>query len=150
MPQAPETAYYHYDQKLGDKRAAFTAAADVHPEWLRPEIPATFVATVEGETLINTMWGKHTVPWRAEPGTRCVILGYWADETVQLRWPAIVGAYRVEGRFPAWVVVEDPTARMAGGGHILEANNPPRRGPAPIKRLAGFLGHVLRINDRYG
>jgi hypothetical protein len=88
-------------------------------------MPAEFVATVEGETLISTMWGKRVVPWRADPGTQCVILGYWTDDTVRLSWPAISNAYRVDGRFPAWVVVETPDAPMGGGGHILRANNPP-------------------------
>ena len=88
-------------------------------------MPAEFVATVEGETLISTMWGKRVVPWRAEPGTQCVILGYWSDDTVRISWPAISGAYRVDGRFPSWVIVETPAAPMGGGGHILRANNPP-------------------------
>ena len=65
----------------------------------------------------------------AEPGTPCTILGYWSDGTAHLGWPAIRGTYRVDGRFPAWVVTEDPTAQMAGGGRIMTANDPspPRR-----------------------
>lgn len=137
MAHARDEIYY-YDQKLGNPRAAFRSASDVHPEAVHPEIPATFVTTVEGETLINSMWGKRAVRWRAEPGTKCVILGYWSDDTVQLRWPAILGAYRVDGRFPSWVVAEDPTAKMAGGGHMLPANDlpPPKR---LVNRLAAFL-----------
>jgi hypothetical protein len=146
MPNRPDAPYYRYDEKLGNPRDVFTPTAVAHPETQRPEQPARFVATVEGQTLINTMWGKRTVPWRAEPGTPCVILGYWADGTVQLRWPAISGAYRVEGRFPSWVVVEDPSARMAGGGRILVANDPTRRGPALVKRLVGFVAHRLHLN----
>jgi len=111
----------------------------------RPEIPANFVATVEGETLINSMWGKRSVAWRAEPGTHCVILGYWADGTLRLSWPAIEHAYRVDGRFPAWVVEEDRDAKMAAGGHILEANDPPARRPALRKRLTRFVEHVLHL-----
>ena len=137
--------YYRYDEKLGDPREPFTPANVAHPE-SRPEQPATFVATVEGRTVINTMWGKRFVPWKAEPGTQCVILGYWADGTVQLRWPAIAGAYRVEGRFPSWVVTEDPTARMAGGGHILVANDPGRRGPPLLQRLFSFVAHALHLS----
>jgi hypothetical protein len=133
-------AVYHYDQKFGDPDAAYTRAVDARVASPRPEIPAKFVVTVEGETLINSMWGKRTVRWRAEPGTQCVILGYWADGTVQVRWPAIVGAYREVGRFPSWVVAEDPTAKMAGGGHILAANDPSPRKPALLKRLVSFLG----------
>jgi hypothetical protein len=144
MPPASHPAYYYYDQKLGDPRAAFVPTAEARPDFARPEMPAEFVVTVEGETLINTMWGKRTVPWRAEPGTQCVILGYWADGTVRLSWPAIRNAYRVDGRFPAWVVVEDPDAGMAGGGHILKANNLPKRNPALVERLSGFISHVLR------
>jgi hypothetical protein len=135
--------YYRFDEKLGDPREAFTPADVAHPENRRPEHPATFVATVEGRTVINTMWGKRYVPWKAEPGTPCVILGYWADGTVQLRWPAIAGAYRVEGRFPGWVVTEDPGARMAGGGRILVANDPNRRGPALLQRLISFVAHAF-------
>jgi hypothetical protein len=145
MQQVPDAPRYHYDQSLGDPRDAFTPAADVHPDAHRPEVPATFVAHVEGETIINTMWGRRTVAWHAGPGTQCVILGYWADGTVKLRWPAIEGAYRVEGRFPAWVVAEDPSAKMAGGGHMLLANVLGSRRPSLARRLLRFvsrLGHT--------
>src|SRR5438309_3329319 len=108
----PAAASYHYDPKLGDPHAAFTPADVAHPEVRRPEIPARFVVRVEGETIINTMWGKRIVPWRSEPGTPCIILGYWADGTVHLRWPAIVGHYRVDGRFPAWVVTDRKSTRL--------------------------------------
>jgi hypothetical protein len=145
MPQRPDAPYYRYDEKLGNPRDLFTPAAVVHPENRRPEQPAIFVATVEGQTLINSMWGKRAVPWRAEPGTPCVILGYWADGTVQLRWPAISGAYRVEGRFPSWVVADDPDARMAGGGRILMANDLGKRGPALLRRLVAFVGHLFHL-----
>jgi hypothetical protein len=143
MAQAPDTPHYHYDQKLGDPNAAYTPASMARPELHRPEVPARFVATVDGETLINTMWGKRRVLWRADPGTPCVILGYWSDDTVTLRWPAIVGAYRVEGRFPDWVVAEDLTAKMAGGGHVLLANDPTARGPAFLKRVFTSLAGAL-------
>jgi len=119
------TLHYHYDPKLGDASATFVSTSQAYPRLGRPEMPAEFVATVEGETVLSTMWGKREVPWRADPGTPCVILGYWTDNTVRLSWPAISGAYRVDGRFPAWVVVETPGAPMGGGGHILKANNPP-------------------------
>ncbi len=139
----PAVASYHYDPKLGDPRAAFTPADVAHPEVRRPEIPARFVVRVEGETIINTMWGKRIVRWRSEPGTPCVILGYWADGTVHLRWPAIVGHYRVDGRFPAWVVTEDPTAKMAGGGPVLIANDPGARGPTLVERALGLVAHLF-------
>lgn len=117
--------HYHYDPKFGDASATLVPTAQARPQLGRPEMPAEFVATVEGETFISSMWGKREVTWRADPGTPCVILGYWTDGTVRLSWPAINAAYRVVGRFPAWVVVETPDAPMGGGGHILRANNPP-------------------------
>ena len=135
MAQAPDAPHYHYDQKLGDPNDAYTPR--------RPEMPAVFVASVDGETIINTMWGTRIVAWHADPGTQCVILGYWADGTVQLRWPAIRGAYRVEGRFPGWVVVEDPDAKMAGGGHVLPANDPAKRGPSLVQRALAYFGRVV-------
>jgi|SRR5579864_2093690 len=139
MPQASNGPYYRYDERVGDPNCPYERAVDARPELGRPEIPAMFVATVEGEMPIGSMWGNRQMPWRAEPGTQCVILGYWADGTVRLSWPAIRGAYRVDGRFPAWVVEEDPDAKMAAGGHILEANDPPRRAPNLLKRLAHLL-----------
>ncbi len=146
MPQSPQAAYYHYDQNLGDPKARFIRAGDTRPGATTPEVGAYFVATVEGETLISTMWGHRRVRWRAEPGTPCVILGYWEDGTVQVRWPAIVGAYRVEGRFPAWTVAEDPEAKMAGGGHVLAANDLPVH-RSPWKRLARFLRRKLEVPE---
>ena len=143
MSQLSDVPFYRFDQKLGNPRATFTPAAVARPELRRPEIPATFVAQVEGETIINTMWGKRIVPWRAEPGTPCVILGFWADGTLELRWPAIKGHYRVEGRFPAWVVEEDPTANMAGGGRVLIANDLRGR-PSVFKRLRELLLNLFR------
>jgi len=139
MQQVPYAPHYHYDQKLGDPRGAFTPAAVARPELRRPEMPARLVADVDGETTINTMWGTRLVRWHSEPGTPCVILGYWSDGTVQLRWPAIKGSYRVEGRFPAWVVVEDPNAPMGGGGHLLAAHDPDPAGPALVTRFVRFL-----------
>jgi hypothetical protein len=138
---------YHYDQKLGKPGDTFTPAGMVHPELRRPEVPARFVADVDGETLISTMWGRRSMPWHASPGTPCVILGYWSDGSVQLRWPAIRGSYRVEGRFPSWVVTEDLAAKMAGGGHVLMANDPARNGPPlSVARVVDFLRKRLSIN----
>jgi hypothetical protein len=145
MAQAAGTPYYHYDPKYGDQHAAFVPTAQARPDFARPEMPATFVATVEGETLMNSMWGERAVKWRAEPGTPCVILGYWSDATVRLSWPAIENAYRVDGRFPAWVVVEDPHAKMAAGGHILRANNPEKRGRASFSEAVAALVRALHL-----
>jgi hypothetical protein len=139
MSSRSAAPYYHYDPNFGDSRATFMPTATARPHVGRPEMPAEFVATVEGETYISTMWGKRSVSWRSEPGTRCVILGYWSDDTVRLSWPAIRGAYRVDGRFPAWVVTETPDAPMAAGGHILRANDPPTRRSFRT-RLAALLG----------
>jgi hypothetical protein len=125
---SPDPPVYHYDAGLGDVDAVYRRADEVHPEAHGPEIAGVFAARVDGATTINTMWGRREVPWVAEPGTRCVILGYWSDGTVRLRWPAIAGAYRVDGRFPSWVVVADPQTPLAGGGHLLDAHDP---GDAP-------------------
>jgi hypothetical protein len=57
-----------------------------------------------------------------------------------------VGAYRVEGRFPSWVVVEDPTAKMAGGGRMLEAHDPGKRGSL-AQRALGFITRVVHIRQ---
>ena len=85
MQQVPDAPHYHYDEKLGDPRDAFTPAAAARPELGRPEMPARFVADVQGDTVINTMWGIRVVGWHSEPGTPCVILGYWSDGTLPLR-----------------------------------------------------------------
>ena len=122
-----EPANYRYDPNFGDQGATYAPLDFKQTADHRPEIGATFVATVEGETIISTIHGHQPVAWRADPGTPCVILGYWSDGTVHIRWPAIRGHYMVDGRFPAWVVAPDPTARMAAGGRILSANDPPRQ-----------------------
>jgi hypothetical protein len=132
QPDQPAAPFYRYDPNLGGPRDKYTRA-DLNAR--QPEVPALFVAVIEGETNINTMWGRRIVAWRAEPGTKCIIQGYWADGTVHLRWPAIAGHYSVDGRFPAWVVVPDEHAIMAGGGRILSANNPPKRRSGPSARL---------------
>jgi hypothetical protein len=41
---------------------------------------------------------------------------------VHIKWPGIARNYMVDGRFPPWVVEEDPDATMAGGGFMLKAN----------------------------
>ena len=140
--RSPEAPHYRYDPNFGDRRAAYTSVDAQTSPAHRPELAATFVAYVEGETIISTINGNHTVAWRAEPGTPCMILGQWSDGTVHVKWPAIAGHYMVDGRFPAWVVAKDPGARLAGGGRVLLANNPPpRRRPIPERLIA--LGLVL-------
>jgi hypothetical protein len=137
-PTQPDAPHYRYDPNLGSPRDTYSRADVTHPSTGRPEIPGTFVAYVEGQTIINTMHGRRTVAWRAEPGTPCIILGYWSDGTVHLRWPAIGGTYRVDGRFPAWVVALDPTATMAGGGRIMSASE-------PAIGAAGLSGRVISV-----
>jgi hypothetical protein len=138
MTSAPQASHYRYDPKLGDPHTPFLRTSEARPEYGRPEMPARFVVTVEGDTFISTMWGQRSVAWRAAPGTRCVILGYWSDGTIRLSWPAIKGAYRVDGRFPAWVVEETPDVPLAAGGHLLLANDPPKH-TAFLSRLAARL-----------
>jgi hypothetical protein len=121
----------------------------VHPEARQPELPGRFAASVEGETTINTMHGRRVVKWHVEPGTPCIILGYWEDGTIHVRWAAIRGGYRIDGRFPGWVAVRDPDATMAGGGRVLKANNPPARArrvsPQPILAAAVLLIALLAL-----
>jgi hypothetical protein len=144
-PDSRAAPVYHYDPNLGNPRDAYTRADHAHPDARRPEVAGTFVAVVEGQTVINTMWGRRIVRWQAEPGTRCIILGYWSDGTVHLKWPAIAGVYRVDGRFPAWVVAEDKTATLAGGGHLLSANNPPVRRAGLSARVLSMVVMVLLL-----
>ena len=135
QPDHSHAPAYRYDPNLGDARDKYTRADFIHPNARQPEVPGIFVAVVEGETVINTMWGRRSVAWRAEPGTGCIIRGYWADGTVHLRWPAIGGHYSVDGRFPAWVVNVDEGAIRAGGGRILSANDPKVRRAGPPARV---------------
>jgi hypothetical protein len=141
QPDKPDAPFYRYDPNLGGARDKYTRADFIHLNARQPEVPALFVAVVEGETNINTMWGRRVVAWRAEPGTRCIIHGYWADGTVHLKWPAIGGHYSVDGRFPAWVVAADEHAIMAGGGRILSANDLPKRRPSRSAQMV--LGAVV-------
>ena len=144
-PPPADAPVYHYDPNLGNPRDEYTRADLTHPDARRPEVAGTFVAVVEGRTLLNTMWGERAVKWRAEPGTRCIILGYWSDGTVHLKWPAIAGVYRVDGRFPAWVVAEDKTVTLAGGGYVLSANDPGVRRTGPSMRVLSMVVMVLLL-----
>jgi len=141
--QHPEAPFYRYDPNLGSPRDKYTRADLVHTDAHGPEVAGVFVANIEGETTINTMWGRRIVRWRAEPGTPCIILGYWSDGTVHVKWPAISGHYQVDGRFPAWVVASDPTAVLAGGGRLLSANDPPPLGRSLSNRM--MLGIALAV-----
>jgi hypothetical protein len=125
VPSSPlpaDAPYYRYDPHLGSPRDAYRRVDFTRTQSHQPEQPGRFVAVVEGETIISSMWGRRVIQWRTEPGTPCLILGQWADGTVHLKWPAIARNYMIDGRFPAWVVREDPEALMAGGGFILRAN----------------------------
>jgi len=143
QPDHPDAPFYRYNPNLGGARDKYTRADLVHRNARQPEVPGLFVAVVEGETNINTMWGRRVVAWRAEPGTPCIIQGYWEDGTVHLRWPAIGGHYRVDGRFPAWVVNADERAILAGGGRILYANDPSVRRSGPPARLV--IGAIVLL-----
>jgi hypothetical protein len=138
QPASPNVPHYHYVPNFGDRSATYSRVNFREHPGHRPEVPARFVADVEGETHISTIHGQKTVTWHAEPGTPCLIMGWWSDGTVHVKWRAIAGNYAVDGRFPSWVVAEDPDAAMAGGGPILTANDPP-------KKRSGILGRVLRL-----
>jgi hypothetical protein len=139
----PDVPFYRFDPNLGSPRDKYTRADVVHREARGPEVAGVFVANVEGETTINTMWGRRIVTWRAAPGTPCIILGYWSDNSVHVKWPAIAGHYTVDGRFPGWVVASDPTAKLAGGGRMLSANDPPQLGRSLSNRVVLTIGAII-------
>jgi hypothetical protein len=122
-PTPADAPHYRYDPHLGSPRDAYRRVDYTSTRSHQPELPGRFTAVVEGETIVTSMWGRRVVEWRAEPGTQCLILGYWSDGTVHIKWPALARNYMLDGRFPAWVVREDPDALMAGGGFVLRANN---------------------------
>lgn len=155
-PEAPE---YHYEPNFGDRDATYAGVDFQTNPAHRPELPARFVAHVRGGTIISTIHGPQTVTWHAEPGTPCLILGWWSDGTVHVKWPAIADNYAVDGRFPAWVVAEDPSTPMAGGGRILFANDLPIGRPplaarplvlAALVVLAAILLLVPATRDALG
>jgi hypothetical protein len=135
--------HFQYDPNFGDRDATYTSISEDEHAGQRPELPGRFVAYVDGETMISTMHGAQPRAWHAQPGTPCLILGRWSDGTVHVKWRAIAGNYTVDARFPDWVVTEDPEARMAGGGRILPANNPPRKRAAHLSRLLSLLKRVF-------
>jgi hypothetical protein len=136
VPKDAAVPTYRFDPNLGNPRDPYTPVDFTKTRAHRPEIPAVFVARVEGETIINTLVGRKVVAWHAEPGTPCVILGTWPDGTLHLRWPAIGGHYHVDGRFPAWVVAEDTGVDALRRRRTLRANDPPRR-RSLLARLLG-------------
>jgi hypothetical protein len=140
-PPTPPTGtpYYRYDPNFGSPRDRYTRVDFTRSPSHKPEMPGRFVALVEGQTIMQAMWGRRTIKWRAEPGTPCLILGHWEDGTVHLKWPAIAHHYMVDGRFPAWVVREDPDALTAGGGFVLRANELRPGGRTLPVRLIGIV-----------
>ena len=134
---------YQFDPHLGDANASYTAVDFRRTHRHRPEIQARFVARVFGDTHIRTLRGRQTMRWQAEPGTSCLILGYWSDGTVHLTWPGIRGHYRIDGRFPGWVVAEEENPSGMADPHTLPAS--PAR--APIRRRLGprLLGGALLL-----
>jgi hypothetical protein len=122
MSSEAEAPTYRYNPHLGSPRDAYRRI-DIRTSRLHhPELAGRFTAYVDGETVITSALGRRQLVWRAEPGQQCVILGYWSDGTVHVKWE--VGYRTLDGRFPAWVVEEDKTARMAGGGRWLAASTP--------------------------
>ncbi len=124
-PPPADAPRYHYDPHLGSPRDRYERVDFTRTRLHQPELPGRFVAVVDGEMVVNSMWGRRLIKWRAEPGTPCLILGHWADGTVHVKWAAVERNYMIDGRFPAWVVEEDPSGRVAGGGFILRANELP-------------------------
>jgi hypothetical protein len=134
---------FRYDPNLGDPRAEYRRADKVHVDSGQPEVPGIFVVDVVGESMLSTMYGRQSVAWETPRGSPCIILGYWTDDTVHLRWPAINGTYRIDGRLPSWVVERDRDAKMAGGGRVLRASSPPI--PAPDMPQRVILGVVAAV-----
>ena len=121
---------YEFDPHLGDPNATYQAVDFRRTHRNRPEVQARFVARVTGETHIRTLRGRQTMRWQAEPGTPCLILGYWSDGTVHLRWPGIGQHYHIDGRFPSWVVAEEENPSSLTDPHTLPASLP----RAPVRR----------------
>jgi hypothetical protein len=113
---------YRYDPHLGSPRDTYTRIDIKTSRLHHPELAGRFLAYIDGETIVSSAMGRRVRQWRVEPGAPCLILGHWSDGTVHLKWRS--GYFTLDGRFPAWVVAEDKTARMAGGGFILAANEP--------------------------
>jgi hypothetical protein len=124
--------FYRYDPTFGDQQASYTPVDFRSTHRHRPEVQARFVAQVEGETLIRTLGGQQAVTWRAEPGTPCLILGYWSDGTVHVSWPGLSGSYRIDARFPPWVVAAEDDPTSVRDPHTLPASTPPRTPPPPL------------------
>jgi hypothetical protein len=146
VPSSPPPAdapYYLYDPHLGSPRDTYERVDFARTPNHQPELAGRFVALVDGQTVINSMWGRKVIKWRAEPGTQCLILGYWEDGSVHLKWPAISRNYMIDGRFPAWVVEEDPIGMLAGGGFILRGNEM-RAKPTRV-HLGAVLKSLLRL-----
>ena len=140
----PSTApVYHFDPHLGDPNATYEPVDFRHTHRHRPEIQARFVASVWGETHIRTLRGREAMRWRAEPGTPCLILGYWSDGTVHLRWPGIREHYHIDGRFPSWVVAEEENPSTVDDPHTLPASLPRVAARPPLAPRVAFAVFVL-------
>ena len=144
-PSPQSAPHFQYDPNFGDRNATYSSInLDEHARE-RPELPARFVAYVDGETMISTIHGAQATAWHARPGTPCLILGRWSDGTVHVKWRAIAGNYTVDARFPAWVVAEDLEAPMAGGGRILPANDPKPKTAALLPRVVRLLKRTMGL-----
>ena len=135
---------YQFDPHLGERNARYEPVDFRRTHRHRPEIQARFVARVVGETYIRTLRGRQKKRWLAEPGTPCLILGYWSDGTVHLRWPGIDQHYHIDGRFPTWVVEEEQNPSSLTDPHTLPASPP--RAPARRRLLPRLvLGALLLV-----
>jgi hypothetical protein len=144
MPESAPTdaPRYRYDPNLGSPKDTYTRV-DIRTSRLgHPELAGRFVAYVDGETIVAGPLGRRVIRWQTEPGTPCLILGQWSDGTLHVKWTATDNYYTLDGRFPAWVVAEDPTAKMAGGGRILAAND---LLPLPRNLSLGVLPRVAAV-----
>jgi hypothetical protein len=133
---------YEFNPHLGERNAQYEPVDFRRTHRHRPEIQARFVARVVGQTHIRTLRGRQRVRWQAEPGTPCLILGYWSDGTVHLRWPGIKEHYHIDGRFPAWVVQEEENPSSLTDPHTLPASlprSPARRGLLPRLVVGALL-----------
>src|SRR5258705_326514 len=61
VPSSPPPAdapHYHYDPHLGSPRDTYKRVDFVRTRSHQPEVAGRFVAVVDGETIINSMWGR--------------------------------------------------------------------------------------------
>ena len=62
-PPPADAPHYHYDPNLGSPRDSYRRVDFRHTSGHQPEQPARFVAVVDGETMMMSMWGRRAVAW---------------------------------------------------------------------------------------